>query len=88
LNEVERLARTVGAALREVEETLNKKIDEKVERRPKVIIYDPSEALKKQITEFSAGLREELIEIRKELGLRHKGEVVDLPPLPTRKRAG
>jgi hypothetical protein len=64
---------------------LRREIKEKVETKPRIILYDPQEAMKKQIQEFAAPLLAEVAEIRKELGLRQKGEVLDLPSLPRRR---
>jgi hypothetical protein len=74
---LEDLAKQAGGALGEVEKKINQK--------PKVIIYDPSEAMKKQVKELIAPLLQELAEIKQELGLRQKGEVIDLPSLPKRR---
>ena len=84
---VDVIGEEMGTNEKNLRELLRREMKEKMEAKPKVIIYDPSEALKKQIETFSAGLREELAAIRKELGLRRKGEVLDLPSLPTRRRA-
>jgi hypothetical protein len=74
---LEDLAKYAGGALGEVEKKINQK--------PKVIIYDPSEVMKQQIQELVAPLLKELSEIKQELGLRQRGEVIDLPMLPKRR---
>ncbi len=77
--------RAVHIDLDTMRQELQREILQKVEQRPKVIIHDPSEALEKQIMKFAGGLREELTEIRKDLGLQRKGEIVDLPMLRKRR---
>jgi hypothetical protein len=57
------------------------------QQQKKIVLFDPSESLKKVVAEYSGSLREELVEIRKELGFARKGEVLDLPSLPERRRA-
>jgi ribosomal protein L10 len=83
--ELDGLAKDIGQEFVAVKKELRAEIKQKVETKPRVIIYDPSEALKAQITEFSKELRQELNEIRKELGMKRKGEVIDLPALPRRR---
>lgn len=82
---VDVIAEEMGTNEKNLRELLRKEMREKIASKPKVILYDPSESLKKLVTEFSADLRAELNEIRRALNLTKKGDVLDLPSLPRRR---
>jgi hypothetical protein len=56
---------------------VRREIKAAIQQKPKVIIYDPSEAVKKELSGFMAGVRNELGEIRHALNLRRMTDPPD-----------